>query len=173
MSDNLSRPPFGRVNPAALAQEADLYFMDEPFQGVDARTERAIVDLLKELREQGRTVVVSSHLLAEIQAACDRLVIIQRGRLVFEGPIHELLAHTTDAVRLEPEHLGERDHLAQILTAADVRSSPDGEGLVVDGSHEPASLNRLAADAGIVLRELHREREDLEDVFLRLTASAA
>jgi ABC-2 type transport system ATP-binding protein len=158
---------------AALLRDPELLILDEPTNGLDPAGIVEIRDLLVGLGRQGRTVVVSSHLLAEIQAACDRLVIIQRGRLVFEGPLHELLAHTTDAVRLEPEHPGERDHLAQILTAADVRSSPDGEGLVVDGSHEPASLNRLAADAGIVLKELHREREDLEDVFLRLTASAA
>jgi ABC-2 type transport system ATP-binding protein len=157
----------------AILGNPRLLILDEPTNGLDPAGIVEIRDLLVGLGRQGRTVVVSSHLLAEIQAACDRLVIIQRGRLVFEGPIHELLAHTTDAVRLEPEHPGERDHLAQILTAADVRSSPDGEGLVVDGSHEPASLNRLAADAGIVLKELHREREDLEDVFLRLTASAA
>ena len=157
---------------AALLRDPELLILDEPTNGLDPAGIVEIRDLLVSLGRQGRTVVVSSHLLAEIQAACDRLVIIQRGRLVFEGPMRELLAQSTDAVHLEPEHPGERDHLAEILTAAEVRSSPAGEGLVVDGAHEPASLNRLAADAGIVLKELHREREDLEDVFLRLTASA-
>ncbi|MDW3214760.1 MAG: ABC transporter ATP-binding protein [Ilumatobacteraceae bacterium] len=158
---------------AALLRDPELLVLDEPTNGLDPAGIVEIRDLLVGLGRQGRTVVVSSHLLAEIQAACDRLVIIQRGRLVFEGPMRELLDHTTDAIHLEPEHPGERDHLAEILTAVDVQSSPDGAGLVVDGSHEPASLNRLAADAGIVLQELHREREDLEDVFLRLTASAS
>ena len=158
---------------AALLRDPELLILDEPTNGLDPAGIVEIRDLLVSLGRQGRTVVVSSHLLAEIQAACDRLVIIQRGRLVFDGPIHELLAHSTDAVRLAPEHPGERDHLAQILMAAGVRSVPDGEELVVDSCSEPAALNRLAADAGIVLRELHRHHEDLEDVFLRLTATAA
>lgn len=158
---------------AALLRDPELLILDEPTNGLDPAGIVEIRDLLVSLGRQGRTVVVSSHLLAEIQAACDRLVIIQRGRLVFEGPIHELLAHSTDAVRLAPEHPGERDHLAQVLTAAGVRSVADGEELVVDGCQEPAALNRLAADAGIVLRELHRDHEGLEDVFLRLTATAA
>jgi ABC-2 type transport system ATP-binding protein len=158
---------------AALLRDPELLILDEPTNGLDPAGIVEIRDLLVGLGRQGRTVVVSSHLLAEIQAACDRLVIIQRGRLVFEGPIQQLLTHSTDAVHLEPEHPGERDHLAHVLTAAGVRSVPDGQQLVVDGSHEPAALNRLAAGAGIVLRELHREQEDLEDVFLRLTAAAA
>jgi ABC-2 type transport system ATP-binding protein len=158
---------------AALLRDPELLILDEPTNGLDPAGIVEIRDLLVSLGRQGRTVVVSSHLLAEIQAACDRLVIIQRGRLVFDGPIHELLTHTTDAVRLAPEHPGERDHLEQILSAAGVRSVPDGEELVVDGCQEPAALNRLAADAGIVLRELHRHHEDLEDVFLRLTTTAA
>ena len=73
-------------------------------------------------------------------------------------------------VSLDASHAGD---LEQILSAAGVRSVPVGEELVVDGCQEPAALNRLAADAGIVLSELHRDHEDLEDVFLRLTASAA
>ena len=158
---------------AALLRDPELLILDEPTNGLDPAGIVEIRDLLVSLGRQGRTVVVSSHLLAEIQAACDRLVIIQRGRLVFDGPIHELLTHTTDAVRLAPEHPGERDHLEQILSAAGVRSVPVGEELVVDGCQEPAALNRLAADAGIVLRELHRDHEDLEDVFLRLTTTAA
>jgi ABC-2 type transport system ATP-binding protein len=158
---------------AALLRDPELLILDEPTNGLDPAGIVEIRDLLIRLGRQGRTVVVSSHLLAEIQAACDRLVIIQRGRLVFEGPIHELLTHSTDAVHLAPEHPGEVGHLAQILSAAGVRSVLDGERLIVDGYEEPAALNRLAADAGIVLRELHRDHEDLEDVFLRLTATAA
>lgn len=158
---------------AALLRDPELLILDEPTNGLDPAGIVEIRDLLIGLGRQGRTVVVSSHLLAEIQAACDRLVIIQRGRLVFEGPIHELLTHGTDAIHLAPEHPGERDHLAQILAAAGIRSVLDGERLIVDGCNEPAALNRLAADAGILLRELHRDHEDLEDVFLRLTATAA
>lgn len=158
---------------AALLRDPELLILDEPTNGLDPAGIVEIRDLLVSLGRQGRTVVVSSHLLAEIQAACDRLVIIQRGRLVFEGPIHELLAHSTDSVRIAPEHPAEQDHLAQILTAAGVRAVTDGDELVVHGCQEPALLNRLAADAGIVLRELHRDHEDLEDVFLRLTTTAA
>lgn len=158
---------------AALLRDPDLLILDEPTNGLDPAGIVEIRDLLVSLGRQGRTVLVSSHLLAEIQAACDRLVIIQRGRLVFEGAMHELLAHSTDAVHLAPENAEQRDHLAEILAAAGIDSVPDGECLVVGAAHEPADLNRLAAGAGITLSELHRAQEDLEDVFLRLTASAA
>ncbi|MEO0495040.1 MAG: ABC transporter ATP-binding protein [Actinomycetota bacterium] len=158
---------------AALLRDPELLVLDEPTNGLDPAGIVEIRDLLISLGRQGRTVVVSSHLLAEIQAACDRLVIIQRGRLVFDGPIHELMAHSIDTVRLAPERSDELDRLAQILSVAGVRAVPDGDELVVHGCQEPASLNRLAADAGIVLRELHRDHEGLEDVFLRLTNTAA
>lgn len=157
---------------AALLRDPDLLILDEPTNGLDPAGIVEIRDLLVRLGSEGRTVLVSSHLLAEIQAACDRLVIIQRGRLVFEGPMYELLAHSTDVVQLAPEHADDRHRLAQALTDAGIESVHDGERLVVDASHQPAALNRLAAHAGITLGELYRAREDLEDVFLRLTAAA-
>jgi ABC-2 type transport system ATP-binding protein len=158
---------------AALLRDPELLILDEPTNGLDPAGIVEIRDLLVGLGRQGRTVVVSSHLLAEIQAACDRLVIIQRGQLVFEGPIGALLAQSSDAVHLVPEHPGDLQRLSEILTAARISWAPDGTSLVVDGMNDPAGMNRLAANEGIVLQELRRDREDLEDVFLRLTEAAA
>ncbi len=154
---------------AALLRDPELLILDEPTNGLDPAGIVEIRDLLIDLGRQGRTVLVSSHLLAEIQAACDRLVIIQRGRLIFEGPIGQLLTHANDAIYLAPERTADLRRLGDTLTAAGVTSAPAGDRLVVTSDHEPADLNRIAAGDGVVLRELHREREDLEDVFLRLT----
>lgn len=80
----------------ALAQEPDLYFMDEPFQGVDARSQQAIVDVLHELRRDGKTVVIVHHDLATVTDYCDYVTLLNR-RIVASGPVGE--AFTEAAVR--------------------------------------------------------------------------
>jgi manganese/zinc/iron transport system ATP- binding protein len=89
----------------ALAQHADLYFMDEPFAGVDASTERAIVDVLRELRAQGRTVIAVHHDLQTVAEYFDRVVLLNT-RLIAAGPVAEVFTpanlHRTYAGRLTP-----------------------------------------------------------------------
>lgn len=80
----------------ALAQQPDLYFMDEPFQGIDARSQQAIVEVLHSLREQGRTVVIVHHDLATVKDYCDQVTLLN-GRIIATGPVDEVF--TKDNIR--------------------------------------------------------------------------
>ena len=154
----------------ALLQEPELLLLDEPTNGLDPAGTVEIRALFRRLAEAGTSVVVSSHLLTEIQAACDRLVMIQAGRLVFSGPLDELLAaqrSTIVAVTAEP---GDATRLARLVREAG--KTVDVSGARVDVDADPdwsIQLGRLALDAGIVLRELRPVEANLETTFLEMT----
>lgn len=107
----------------ALVQDARVYFMDEPFQGVDARTERAIVDLLKELRSQGRTVVVVHHDLVTVAEYFDQVTLLNVRRIA-SGPVET--AFTPENVRLA---YGGRVDFLQRQAPADPAPDPEGDAL--------------------------------------------
>ena len=157
---------------AALLRDPDILMLDEPTNGLDPAGIVEIRELLMRLGAAGKTVFVSSHLLAEIQAACDRLVIIARGRLIFEGDMSALLEHTERELWVEPELAEDRTRLKQLLTDQGLRVVDTADKLRLTGDElRPADLNRLAAAQSITLSELSTHHEDLEDVFLRLTTN--
>lgn len=90
----------------ALAQQPDLYFMDEPFQGIDARSQQAIVEVLHQLRQEGRTVVIVHHDLATVKDYCDQVTLLNR-RIVAAGPVDEVF--TKDNIRTTYEVATEDD----------------------------------------------------------------
>ncbi|WP_153040509.1 ABC transporter ATP-binding protein [Actinoplanes sp. TFC3] len=157
---------------AALLGNPQVLILDEPANGLDPEGIRWMRDLLKSLAAQGRTVLVSSHLLAEMQQLADDVVIIAAGRLVRQGPVGEVLGSMSGAavVRVRSPH---PDRLAAALseTSATVNALPDGAFTVtgLDG----AQVGHLAFTAGIELHELSAEKADLEQVFLQLTAGKA
>jgi ABC-2 type transport system ATP-binding protein len=115
-------------------------------------------------------VLVSSHLLAEIQAMVDEVVIINKGRLVFEGNLAGLLAEAAHEVVVAPEEARDLAALAEVLSNAGYSATISDRVVHVVGAIEvPAQLNRLAFDHGITLRELRVHDEDLEEIFLRMT----
>ncbi|TFD26194.1 ABC transporter ATP-binding protein [Cryobacterium lyxosi] len=155
---------------AALLPDPALLILDEPTNGLDPAGIVEIRQLLKTLAAEGRTVVVSSHLLAEIQAACDYLVIIRFGELMFSGPIGELLDKAGARIEVAPENPADVDRLRTALEAAGW--SLEEDSLVVRGpATAAAALNRAAHEAGITLSRLTPIDESLEDVFLELTAA--
>ncbi|HSP51623.1 MAG TPA: ATP-binding cassette domain-containing protein [Cryobacterium sp.] len=157
---------------AALLPDPALLILDEPTNGLDPAGIVEIRQLLKTLAAEGRTVVVSSHLLAEIQTACDHLVIIRFGELMFSGPISELLAQAGARIEVAPEHPSDADRLRTALARAGW--SLEADSLVVHGSvADAAALNRAAQAAGITLSRLTPIDESLEDVFLEMTAASA
>ena len=130
----------------------------------------AVSQLLIRLGQSGKTIIVSSHLLAEIQAACDRLVILNKGSLVFEGPTSELLDRSRNDLVIVPEYRDDLNKLAALLDEKGIGFTTNGAGLRAPGvTSESAIVNRLAFEHGVALRELRAEVEDLEDVVLRLT----
>jgi len=157
---------------AALLQEPEVLMLDEPTNGLDPAGTVEIRALFRRLAENGTSIIVSSHLLSEIQAACDRLVMIQDGRLLFSGPLDELLAAQHGSVVAVTDDPADGPRLAQLAELAG--KSVRIRDLRVEVEAEPewsAQLGRLALGAGIVLRELRPVEADLETTFLELTAT--
>jgi ABC-2 type transport system ATP-binding protein len=149
----------------ALIGEPEVLILDEPANGLDPEGMRWMRGLLKDFAERGGTVLLSSHLLHEVDAIADRLVIIGAGRIVAQGSRDELLSDAGTLVRAEDE-----DALAAALAAAglDARKAEAG-GLLVDG--EPRVVGVVARDAGLALVHLAPAGDaGLEQLFFDLTS---
>jgi ABC-2 type transport system ATP-binding protein len=155
----------------ALLSDPELLLLDEPANGLDPAGIVAMRELLRQLTTAGKTVVVSSHILSEVQVLADVVGIIDHGRLVREGPIDSLLAESARVrVRVAPAEVARAGEL--LASVAPVRPSPGlpGEGwldVAVPGERA-AEVNRLLAGAGIWVSALE-PTSDLESVFLSLT----
>jgi ABC-2 type transport system ATP-binding protein len=155
---------------AALLRDPSILILDEPANGLDPAGIVEMRELLRDLGSSGKTVFVSSHLLAEVQAMVDQVIIISNGRLVFDGALTGLLAEAAHEVVVAPEEAQDLTELAEALSRAGYAATIDDGVVRVAGAAEaPARLNRLAFDHGITLRELRVHDEDLEDIFLRMT----
>ncbi|WES63233.1 ATP-binding cassette domain-containing protein [Microbacter sp. GSS18] len=148
----------------ALLGDPGVLVLDEPANGLDPEGIRWMRGFLRQLAREGRTVLVSSHLLAEVQQTVDSLLIISRGRLVFTGGIDELAAGDDHATVVDAP---DREALAGALRAADVSFDLLRSGFVVSGL-SPAEVGAIAASAGVALSSLHRRGPALEEVFLDL-----
>jgi ABC-2 type transport system ATP-binding protein len=156
---------------AALLGEPPVLMFDEPVNGLDADGVRWIRRLLRHLAADGRTVLVSSHLMGEMALTADHLIVIGRGRLLADTPTQSLTGSSARAdVLVRSPRAGE---LAELLTArgAAVRPEDDG-GLAVTGV-DAAAIADLAAAHGIAVHELTPRQPSLEQVYLDLTADSA
>ena len=155
---------------AALLPKPELVILDEPANGLDPAGIREIRRLLRRLADEGVTVFVSSHQLAEIEAICDHLVMIHQGQIVFQGKVDELLAaHHTDLVAI-PEHAEDLAKLAALCANEGKAARVDGDVVRVQSSGDwAAELNRRAMAAGITLRGLQSTRASLEEAFFAVT----
>jgi ABC-2 type transport system ATP-binding protein len=160
---------------AALLKDPAVLILDEPANGLDPAGMVEIRLLLRSLADEGRTVFVSSHLLAEVQHTCDRVAILSRGRCVADGPVGEVLAAGDRGrllVRLDrPEA---RTQAEAVLHAEGYRPQPGPDGdpavLVVPADASAAAhVNYVLGSAGVWVAELRPEAVSLEDVFLQLT----
>jgi ABC-2 type transport system ATP-binding protein len=156
---------------AALLPDPDLLVLDEPTNGLDPAGIVEIRGLLRDLAAEGRTVIVSSHILSEIEAACDFLVIIRSGQLVFAGPIDHLLDQADEWIIAAPENVGDAVALAHTLSAKGWPSEASADGVVrvAATAASSAAINRAAAGDGITLAGLTAERQPLEEIFLSMT----
>ncbi len=155
---------------AALLTDPELLLLDEPTNGLDPAGIVEIRTLLMDLGRNGRTVVVSSHLMAEIEAACAYIVIIRFGELLFAGPTGELLAQTSAHIDVRPERHDELGPLLDALRAQNWRGERMGDVLRIHAEPGRAGdLNRAAAAAGFTLGHLVVGQDSLEDIFLEIT----
>jgi ABC-2 type transport system ATP-binding protein len=159
---------------AALLPDPELLVLDEPTDGLDPAGIVEIRTLLRRLGDEGRTVVVSSHLLSEIEAACDALAVVRYGELLYSGPLSALVSQAGECVEAAPEHPGDVGRLAELFTSKGWRTTVHEENVRVSApASQSAEVNRVAADAGITLRALSPREASLEEVFLRMTGDAS
>lgn len=155
---------------AALLTDPRLLILDEPTNGLDPAGIVEIRDLLRRQAADGRTVIVSSHQLSEVEAICDYLVIIRFGEILFAGPMSEMLKRTRAHIDISAEHPEDTGGLAETLAAAGWQLADADEGIrVVAGADQAAELNRAAATAGVTLRRLVVAQDSLEELFLEMT----
>jgi len=160
---------------AAMLAGPELLILDEPTNGLDPAGIVEMRGLITSFADDGLTVLVSSHLISEIEQICDYVVMIRAGRLVHQGSVAELRASTAQAEFLvAPEHDGDRDQLARLLTQAGCTVTPgNAEGLLLVEAPGTgaAELNRVAARNGITLRQLAERTRSLERAFFALTGT--
>ena len=152
---------------AALLGDPELLILDEPANGLDPEGVRWLRDFMRSFAAEGKTVLVSSHVLAEVAQTVDQVVIITKGRLVAFEPLSRLTAQLTGTVRVRAPGA---HRLHEVLVAEGVRSTLlNGDELVVEGE-QSARIGELAFEARVPLHELVPESSSLEDVFLELTS---
>ena len=149
----------------ALLGDPQLLVLDEPANGLDPEGIRWLRDFLRSFAAGGKTVFISSHVLAEIEQIADEVVIIHRGRLVAQENVRDLRARTVGATRVRSP---DAEQLAAALERDGIEASRDGDRLST--SAPTSRVGELAAANGIVLHELTAEAPSLEEAFLELTA---
>jgi ABC-2 type transport system ATP-binding protein len=156
---------------AAMLGDPRVLILDEPANGLDPEGIRWMRDLLKALAAQGRTVLVSSHLLGEMQQLADDVVIVAAGRLIRQGPVDEVLGSMGAArVRVRTP---EPEKLTAALDPLNATVSPQPDGSLLVMGADAAAVGHAAFTASVELHELIGDKGDLEQVFLELTAGKA
>jgi ABC-2 type transport system ATP-binding protein len=156
---------------AALLKKPDLLVLDEPSNGLDPAGIRGIRDLVRDLGESGVTVLLSSHILAEVQQVCHSVSIVGDGKLLASGRVEDLLGQgITTRARLRVADLGAATH---VLTSAGYDVTRKGDDLVVEGHERPEQLTQLLADRGMYVSKIVVRRPTLESFFLKLTGRSA
>ena len=151
---------------AALLGDPGTRLLDEPVNGLDPEGIRWFRELVRHLAGEGRTVLLSSHLISEMALTADWLVVIGRGRLVAELSMEELAARAPRSVRVRTR---EPERLAAVLAGSGLAVEAQHDGSLAISGAETAAIADTAAAAGIVLHEITPEHSSLEEVFMALT----
>ena len=155
---------------AALLGDPPVLLLDEPVNGLDPDGIVWIRGLLRSLAAEGRALLVSSHLMGELEDTADRLVVIGRGRLIAETGVAELLASASgDRVTLRTP---QRSDVMGVLAAAGATVSTAGDDEVTVTGLDAARIATLTAERGLLLHELSPQRATLEEAFMQLTRGA-
>ena len=155
---------------AAMIGNPPVLVFDEPVNGLDPDGIRWIRAFLRSLADEGRTVLVSSHLMSELEDIADEVVVIGRGRLIAQASVSELLSSRSDG-RVHVRTPQVTEVMAALASAGGVVTSTSSDALVVSGL-EPDRIAQLVTERGLRLDELYRKRASLEDAFIELTRDA-
>lgn len=148
---------------AAMLGDPELLILDEPLDGLDPAGQMAFRARLRSLADEGKSVVVSSHDLADIEALADYVVVISQGRLVSQGPLDQLLGDGRIRVVV-----ADTEGAVRVLTAHGMGTSVDDQGVLVEAS-DGSDIVKALADASIYPSEVKQARSTLESVFLGIT----
>jgi ABC-type multidrug transport system ATPase subunit len=154
---------------AALLKDPELLILDEPTNGLDPAGMAEMRQFIRSLGTGGRTVMLSSHLMGEVEQVCDRVGVIRAGSLIAEGTVEELRGRAGLRVRAEP--LADAARLVRALAGVEAVTTVDGRLEVTVDTAQASAINRALVRAGIAVSELYVEKASLEDVFLELTTS--
>lgn len=173
--DDLSRGMQQRLCMArALLHDPKLLVLDEPTSGMDPQSRLEFKRLLKELSAEGKTIMISSHILPELSELCNRVGIIDKGEMLYQGSIEDIVAAVNVSNPLGLRVLANKDAAINMLKANELTQSMsiDGNNIQIafmgNNEEEAELLSQLLAD-GVKITSFGRKRDNLEDVFVRLT----
>jgi ABC-2 type transport system ATP-binding protein len=152
---------------AALLGDPELLILDEPANGLDPEGVRWLRDFLRGFAAQGRTVLISSHVLAEVAQTVDQVLIINHGKLVTESSLEQLTARVEGSIRVRSPEIGK---LRDALVREQIETSPSNDHILLAHGTTSDRVGAIAFAAGVPIYELASEASSLEDVFLNLTS---
>ncbi|WP_432843483.1 ATP-binding cassette domain-containing protein [Dactylosporangium sp. CA-092794] len=156
---------------AALLGDPPAVMLDEPFNGMDPEGIIWMRTLLRDLAAQGRAVLVSSHLMGELQGCADHVVVAGRGRVIADAAVADLLARAADGrITLRSPAIADA---AGVLREAGAAVTPDGDGALTVAALDPGAVVAALTAAGVPFSEVSGRRATLEDAYLELTRDAA
>jgi ABC-2 type transport system ATP-binding protein len=176
--DSLSRGMRQRLALArVLIHDPDVLLLDEPASGLDPRARIEIRELLKELRNMGKTILISSHILSELGELCNKVGIIERGKLLFSGPVSEILAKVRSnevalvQVREAPERAAAALMEHDLIIRAEVLADREGwiEVEVDKGADDVSFVTRLLIERSFAVLSIREQEIDLEEAFMQVT----
>ena len=152
---------------AALFKDPELLILDEPTNGMDPAGMAEMRSFIRDLGRGRRTVLLSSHLMSEVEQVCDRVGVITRGELIREGTVEELRGRESLWVRAEPLDVAER--VLKSIAAVERVDRVDGGLRIGTDPSRAASINQALVESGVGVAELRHDRDSLEKIFLELT----
>ena len=173
--DSLSRGMQQRLGLArVLIHDPKVLILDEPASGLDPRARIEMRELLRELKRMGKTIMISSHILSELEEICDRVGIIEHGQLVFSGTLEEIRPRLGLQSRVRVKVLGDGARAIELLSALPqiLQVETVGDYLAVtfrEGEQTDGVIARTLVNGGVDLVYLQPEQLKLDDAFLKLT----
>ena len=157
----------------ALINDPEALFLDEPMSGLDPLGRREVREMIASLRSRGKTIFFSSHILTDVEAMCDRVAILNRGRLVETGRLSDILKSRSNEIEVVVSGVNE-EILAELRDfAIEVKPTPEGARVRLANDQEMARLLAIAHGAGGRLVSVNPVRESLEDLFVREIGAGA
>jgi len=173
--DSLSRGMQQRLGLArVLIHDPKVLILDEPASGLDPRARIEIRELLRELKNMGKTIMISSHILSELEEICDHVGIIEHGRMVFSGTMEEILPRLGIQSKVRIKVLNSRDKAVELLTALPQikQVGTSGDNIIVtfnEGQDGDGIIARTLVNADLDIISIQPEKLKLDDAFLQLT----